>query len=289
MDAPLWYVIGCVKYYEHTKDERFLSDHYEAICKTVDLLECWEFNRKDFIFVPESGDWADEMPRRGYLLYDQILYYLALDEFVKIKEDFAYFEEKRKRLREKIRVNFWPEEGADKEFIYHETTFSKMKKQPFWLGSFSATMQRFDAFANILAITSGISSAKQNKSVVEYISKMFGDSLLPAFHPVITEGSPEWEHLCAGYSFSFKNRPYEMHNGGVWPMINGFYVSALCKIGEKRRAEQYLQKLIEANKMNNWGFYEYLHGKDKTPKGMPYMAWNAAGQIIAIKSYEDLC
>ncbi len=295
VDASLWYVIGCGKYFQHTGEKQFLDLHYSGICKVISLLECWEFNGKDFIFVPESGDWADEMPRRGYLLYDQILYYLALEEFIKIKkakkEKYKYWQRKKDRLGKKIKINFWPGkvDEKDKKYIYHKPTFNQLRKDnAFWLKSFDVNSRRFDAFANILTIISGIADKKQAKAVVKYITHTFGDDLLPAFHPVISPKSEEWSRLRANYSFEFKNKPYLSQNGGLWPMINGLYCVALDKIEEKELADHYLQKITDANylherKDEKWGFYEYLHGKNKTPNGVSNMIWSAAGQVFAFK------
>jgi len=293
VDATIWYVIGCVRYYKKTKDSEFLLKHYPGMRMAISLLECWEFNRRDFIYVPESGDWADEIPRRGYLLYDQALYYSAIDEFIDVKtemsENYQYLEEKRKRLREKIRTNFWPQDPKQ-EYVYHKPTFDRLRKdKPFFLESFSVNSYRFDAFGNILCMMLDISSKEQSKKIVEYISEISSNRMVPSFYPVISQENAEWKDLSERYSFSFKNKPHMLHNGGLWPMINGFYVSALCKIGEKNLASHYLNLLTEANKAENWGFYEYLHGKENTPAGVSRMAWSAAGQIFAIKSYETIC
>lgn len=298
VDAPLWYIIGCGKYYKHTKDREFLDKHYPGIRKTANLLECWEFNRRGFIFVTEGGDWADEMPRSGYLLYDQILYYLALEEFTKMRkavgEDIEYWRDKKNRLKQRIKVNFWPQDvkKKDEKHIYHEAVFKELKENSsnkFWLESFDADTKRFDAFGNILAILSGISDKEQDQRVVEYASGVSGGGLIPAFFPVIKRWSEDWRELKAYHLFEFKNKPYLYHNGGLWPMINGFYILALRKAGRKDLAEDYLDKVTRANYMHpdkgeSWGFYEYLHGKKKTPQGNAYMAWNAAGQIFAFKN-----
>lgn len=296
VDGSLWYVVGCGKYYKHTGDKDFLKKHYSAVARTVNLLECWEFNRRGFLFIPEGGDWADEMPRRGYLLYDQILYYLTLSEFVDLAaakgDDPGYWQDKKRELKKRIKINFWPDKVKKKEekHIYYQAIFDKLRKRnkDFWLKDFDAATKRFDAFGNILAILSGISDRDRNKRVIEYASRISGNDLIPAFYPVIKRGSRDWKELRAEHLFEFKNKPYHYHNGGLWPMVNGFYVLALQRAGRKDLADHYLQRITEANRLHSdkgeeWGFFEYLHGKKKTPRGTPYMAWNAAGQILAYK------
>ena len=46
--------------------------------KTLFLLGAWEFNNRGLLYVPETGDWADEYIHNGYVLYDQLLYLQAL-------------------------------------------------------------------------------------------------------------------------------------------------------------------------------------------------------------------
>lgn len=302
VDAALWYVIGCGKYYGHTQDGEFLQEHFVGVDKTVRLLESWEFNRRGFIFVPEAGDWADEMPRRGYLLYDQVLYCLALGEFIKMKQalgEYAgYWQDKQDRLKQRIRVNFWPSrtDEEDEKHIYHQAIFDKLRTRcdnRFWLEVFDVSSRRFDLFANALTIIAGLSSQEQNSSVIEYISRISKRGLAPAFHPVIKKGSPDWEELEARHLFGFKNKPYSYHNGGLWPMVNGFYSLALSRAGREDLAKHYLEKITEANylhkdKGREWGFCEYLHGRKKIPEGVCGTAWSAAGQILAFNSKQVL-
>jgi len=302
VDAPLWYIIGCGKYYRHTKDQDFLDKHYPGLRKTADLLECWEFNRRGFLFIPEGGDWADEMPRRGYLFYDQVLYYLALGEFIKMRkaagEDVKYWQQKKNKLKRRIRVNFWPRDlkKRDEKYVYHEAIFKQLQESSsnrFWLESFDAGTKRFDAFGNVLAIISGISDWDQNQRIIKYAAQISGNDLLPAFYPVIKRSSQDWRELQAYHLFEFKNKPYLYHNGGLWPMVNGFYTMALRRAGREDLADKHLEKVTRANHLHRnkgekWGFYEYLHGKRKTPEGHPHMAWNAAGQIFAFKNKKIL-
>ena len=40
---------------------------------TILLLDALEYNGHDLIYIPQGGNWADEYPYEGYVLYDQIL------------------------------------------------------------------------------------------------------------------------------------------------------------------------------------------------------------------------
>ncbi len=64
--------------------------------------------------------------------------------------------------------------------------------------------------------------------------------LLPAFWPVITPKDEKWDELQTIFNYEFKNKPYEYHNGGRWPMVTGFYVASLARRGRDDRARRYL-------------------------------------------------
>ncbi len=198
VDATLWYIIGCGQYYRHTKDKKFLNYHLKKIEKAIEILEAWEFNQKGFLFVPDSGDWADESPRHGYILYDELLYHKALLEYDYLlksaKRDNNYFKEKADLLKNKIKVNFWLDtEKINEEYIYHPEMFEGLKKaykgkQKFWIENFHhhAIYKRFDSFANSLSILLGFSENHQREKIFNYVSGIIGSGyLVPAFYPVI--------------------------------------------------------------------------------------------------------
>jgi len=108
--------------------------------------------------------------------------------------------------------------------------------------------------------------------------------LLPAFHPVITPKDEDWDELQMTFSHTFKNQPYEFQNGGLWPMITGFYVIDLARRGRKDEARRFLAGVHRANasEVNGhpWSFPEYLHGQKLTPGGNTQMGWNAAAAVL---------
>ena len=109
--------------------------------------------------------------------------------------------------------------------------------------------------------------------------------LLPAFHPVITPKDEKWHDLQMTFSYTFKNAPYEFHNGGLWPLVTGFYSASLFNRGEPELARQYADGIHAANQLEmngtEWSFPEYLHGQQYTPGGTSLMGWSAAAAVIA--------
>ena len=299
VDADLWFVIGCTEYWLATGNDDFLAEMLPSIERVRFLLGAWEFNDRGLIYVPQTGDWADEYIQTGYILYDQLLYLQASRSFCRIHQhvhDSAdhRLEDRTIRLRHLIRSNYWFN-GGEPEDIYHEVLYRKGEEASprrgsrYWMPFFSPTGYgyRFDAFANVLAGLLGVADADQTEQVDGYIQEITPDKpcLLPAFHPVIEPIDRDWEDLQMMFSYSFKNNPYEFHNGGLWPMISGFYAADLMARGHSVKARRYLDGIHQANALamdeQPWSFPEFVHGKKFTAGGNRCQGWSAAAAVMA--------
>lgn len=315
IDANLWFLIGCGEYWRTTGDEAFLNQIIPAIEKIRFLLGAWEFNNRGLLYIPLTGDWADEYLHNGYVLYDQLLYLQAQRTLAKVHQsvhgsvDHALIE-RISRLRHLIRGNYWFVEDEDSglpDDVYHEVLYRKGLqaaahcRNRHWMASFSPAgySYRFDALANVLASLLDVANDAQRQRVDEYIAddiaqdigqniddgRRGGEApLLPAFHPVIRPVDDDWNDLQMMFSYSFKNAPYEYHNGGLWPMVTGFYVCDLARRGLQEHAQRFLDGINRANALpmegEPWGFAEYIHGRDLTPGGTRHQGWSAAAAII---------
>jgi len=302
VDSDLWFIIGCGETWLATGDDDFLDRMLPAIERVRFLLGAWEINNRGLIYVPLTGDWADEYVHNGYVLYDELLYLQAQRTLARIRQarhgsrDHA-LGERISRLRHLIRDNYWFEDdGGVPDDLYHEVLYEKGRSAAaergggiYWMPFFSpgGYGYRFDAFANVLASLFGVADAKQCARVDGYIEDELVNEalpLLPAFHPVIEPVDEDWRRLHVMFSYNFKNRPYEYHNGGLWPMITGFYVADLAQRGRKREAGRYLQAIHRANAMamhgEPWGFPEFVHGRMLTPEGTRHQGWSAAAAVI---------
>jgi hypothetical protein len=300
VDADLWFLIGCGEYWKATGDDGFLERLLPAIEKTRFLLGAWEFNNRGLIYVPLTGDWADEYLHNGYVLYDQLLYFQALRTLacmhatVHGTSDHVLLE-KIGRLRHLIRTNYWFNGDPHPDEVYHQVLYSKGEQaathdgRRHWLPSFSPSgySYRFDTLANVLASLFGLASADQCRLVDAYIADEASDpelQLLPAFHPVIRPVDEDWEHLQVMFSYTFKNKPYEYHNGGLWPMVTGFYIADLAQRQQTDTAQQYLEAVHRANALpmegTPWSFPEYVHGRTHAAEGTRHLGWSAAAALI---------
>ncbi len=302
VDADLWFVIGCVEYWLATGDEAFLKRMLPVINKVLFLLGAWEFNNRGLIYVPLTGDWADEYLHNGYVLYDQLLYLQAQRSVARISTALHGsrdhdLDARIGRLKHLIRANYWFDDSDDMpDDAYHDVLYSKGRKtaerhgaERYWMPFFSpgGYGYRFDAFANVLVSLLDVADDRQRGIVDGYIADNLVHEelpLLPAFHPVVKPVDEDWKHLHMMFSFSFKNRPYEYHNGGLWPMISGFYVADLARRGKADTATAYLDAIHRANAMpmqgEAWGFAEFIHGHELLPGGTRHQGWSAAAAVI---------
>lgn len=299
VDADLWFIIGCGEYWKATGDEALLQRLLPVLERVHFLLGAWEFNNRGLLYVPLTGDWADEYLHGGYVLYDQLLYLQAMRVMAAIHAalhggpDHA-LQDRINRLRHLIRANYWFDDERVPADAYHAVLYAKGLKAArhcaarHWLPAFSPSGYgyRFDAFANILVALFGVADARQRERVDRYIDELIADRefrLLPAFSPVISPVDEDWEELQVMFSYTFRNRPQEYHNGGLWPMLSGFYVADRAR-RDPATAAAILHDIHRANALpmagQAWGFPEYLHGRTFAPGGTPCLGWSAAGAII---------
>lgn len=300
VDADLWFIICCAQFWRATGDEAFLESVSGALEKTRFLLGCWEYNTRGLIYVPVTGDWADEYVQSGYVLYDQLLYLQAQRELAHLPCAAALEGSRSARscdnLRDLIRANYWFADGDDvPEHVYHEILYDRGRRAAprrcgrYWMPFFSPVNYgyRFDALANVLASLLEVADDEQRAAVDQFLNDQIVPrdiALLPAFHPVILPKDEHWSDLQMSFSYTFKNEPYEYHNGGLWPMITGFYVADLAHRGRKDEARRFLEGIHQANASEQagepWSFPEYLHGREFTPGGNSQMGWSAAAAVL---------
>lgn len=307
VDGNLWFLIGCGRYWETTGDATFLRRMLEPIEKVRFLLGAWEYNNRGLLYVPLTGDWADEYVHTGYVLYDQLLYLQAQRELCGIHRHLHRsadhdLEDRMARLKHLIRDNYWFEEdGEVPEYVYHDVLYKKgvdaapRCRNLHWMSFFTPAGYgyRFDTLSNVLVSLMNVAGPEKAENVDRYIAEHIAQDdlmVLPAFHPVITPKDEDWEELQMTFSYTFKNKPYEYHNGGLWPMVTGFYVADLAARGKTDLARRYLADIHKANaapmKGEPWSFPEYLHGKTHKPEGTQYCGWSAAAAVIGEAALE---
>jgi GH15 family glucan-1,4-alpha-glucosidase len=285
VDTVTWFIIGICQYAFYKKDIAFVKKYDSNIQKCLQLLEAWEFNNKHLLYVPLSGNWADEYITDGYVLYDQLLRIWALKSYNHFtKSDLIV--SKIEKISEQIEINFTPNSVGEK---YHEKAYNEATIQEFMPCSFSPAgyKTQFDAFANSLALILNIGNQDFQNSILEHAIKLSNGrplQLIPAFWPPIQEQDLDWNLLKNNCKYEFRNYPNEFHNGGSWSMVNGFFGLALLSKEKNSDAAKILNAINEANSIENFSFYENFNSETKAPNGVPFCAWSGAATVMLHQS-----
>ncbi|MFC2048850.1 NAD(P)-dependent oxidoreductase, partial [Elusimicrobiota bacterium] len=287
IDASLLYPIGVWQYYKATGDRVFLKKHIGAIEKALsNLSQKFGNTSNDLIYIPQAGDWADEYIQKGFVLYDEVLWFTALGDLAELleltgdNEKALEYAGKARRVKDQIRENFWSEDGY---FIH------------FFDSSDKATLDNpsdsFDAFGNALAMLSGISTDKQVDSQAAYIKSVRAEDtgLVPAHLPILEDAALDNTDL---WLYSFKNMAGHYHNGGVWAWYSGILAAALAEKGKTTLASSIKESISEVNARVKDGksYYEYhsnVKDEESVPSGTAYLGVSAAAQIIAEKAVDE--
>lgn len=285
VDTVTWFIIGICQYAFYKKDIAFVKKYDSNIQKCLQLLEAWEFNNKHLLYVPLSGNWADEYITDGYVLYDQLLRIWALKSYNHFtKSDLIV--SKIEKISEQIEINFTPNSVGEK---YHEKAYNEATIQEFMPCSFSPAGYKtpFDAFANSLALILNIGNPDFQNNILEHAIKLSNGrplQLIPAFWPPIQEQDLDWNLLKNNCKYEFRNYPNEFHNGGSWSMVNGFFGLALLSKEKNSDAAKILNAINEANSIENFSFYENFNSETKAPNGVPFCAWSGAATVMLHQS-----
>ena len=285
VDAVTWFVIGVCQYVYYTNDIAFLEKNKVAIEKCLSLLDAWEFNNKHLLYVPLSGNWADEYITDGYVLYDQLLRIWALRSYNHFVKE-TQLSEKIVNIKNQVEVNFQPNTIGEK---FHERAYNELDFKEYMPCSFSPSGYKtnFDAFANLLAVILNIGTDAMQNSILHHATTLASETklgLVPAFWPPIFERDEHWNLLKNNCKYEFRNFPYEFHNGGSWSMVNGFLGLALLSKSETKKATTILNKIQDANALGNYSFYENFNTNTEAPNGVSFCAWSAAAEVLLQQS-----
>lgn len=286
VDAVSWFVIGVCQFAFYRKDNSFVEKYKTHIDKCLQLMEAWEFNNKHLMYVPLSGNWADEYITDGYVLYDQLLRVWALKSYNHFVKNDAVMN-KINNIINQIEINFTPSTsllfGEGWGGIYHERAYTELIFNNYMPASFSPAGYKnyFDAFANSLVIMLNIGNEDFQNKILNYAEKLQKSTtmnLIPAFYPTIEETDLDWNLLKNNCKYEFRNYPNEFHNGGSWAMVNGFFGLALTT--KNKDGIGVLNAINQVNAVDDYSFYENFNTKTTAPNGVPYCAWSAAAGIF---------
>ena len=268
VDSTLWFMIGvCAAGRLAGRDDRV--DRFWRHLERADRVLCaWEFNDGGLLYVPMGGDWADEYILHGYLLYDQALRLWAMREWAaaarRVGRPAGHLEERVTALHQRIVAEF------------------AIGDRPGFLAGFNPGEQydAFDAFGNALCLLLEVGNAERRRAAVSYAARIAHRDLVPAFHPEIPRDTAAYTRLERMAAYHFRNLPGRYHNGGLWPMVNAFWVLGAHNNGAAGLARRLTVGIHRANSGAR-PFPEYIDAHTGEPGGADGQAWSAAASILA--------
>jgi glycogen debranching enzyme len=277
IDSTLWWLIA-VAILDRRGQPRGLQRRYaKRIQRALQWLLAQEHQRFRLLQQNEASDWADIMPRSGFVLYTNALWY-----FVKRLFGLPHGRE----TLENFNGLFHPFSAKLAEYrraqLLNEYVLKKGRDRDLYLSfvNFSFWGEEGDVFGNVLAVLMGLTDERATNRTLNALTRAHVSDPYPVrvvTHP-IKQHSSLWRPYMARHR---QNHVWQYHNGGIWPMVGGFWVVALAGAGRREQALQDLARMARSCAVRDWAFTEWLHGKTLAPRGMPGQSWNAAAYLMA--------
>jgi hypothetical protein len=280
IDATLWWLIAV----DHVRRANpVASNRWQSnVERAIQWLLAQEHQRFYLLQQNEASDWADIMPRSGFVLYSNALWYRVKRLFDLPQRDAtlhhfnALFHPFGRDLPDYRRIR-----------LLRHYTIRRQRNRGLYLSfvNLSFAGDEGDVLGNLLAIIYGLAGDSRAHEILQalLIDGVAEPYPVRAVTRPIERDHPLWRSYMERHG---QNRPYQYHNGGVWPFIGGFWVAALVHLGKLDLARVELLKLARVNALDGWRFTEWFHGKTLHAHGMAGQSWNAATFLLARRALE---
>lgn len=288
VDNPSWAIIGLCLYAQQTQNMDFARQYKTQVEKAFSVMSAWEFNGKHLMYSPISANWADEYIQQGYVLFDQLLRLYALRLAAKVFNCERYLQ-KSKTIQHIVEQNYWHHSNTNNLYsVSLERMYHQMPKNQWCMGfTPSQVFTQFDLQSQSLALILGLGNEEIKETVVNNIEKKLNEKeqILASFSPPIQSKDDDYTILKNNYAYEFRNKPYEFHNGGLWPVWNGIAAAAVqpynAQLALKLEESIHQANAISSINGESWQFNECLHGLTFQAIGIPFCTWSAAGAVLA--------
>ena len=282
IDSTLWWLLA-----RDFLERRAPAAERRRRSRQVELALQWllaqEHQRFFLLQQNEASDWADIMPRSGFVLYTNALWYA-------VKRRYGL--QRIQETRENFNGLFHPFSAGLARYrrarLLNEYVLRRARNRDLYLSfvNFSFFGEEGDVFGNLLAVLCGPADPGASRRTLDALQRARVSRLYPvrAVTRPIRRRSALWRPYMARHR---QNEAWQYHNGGIWPMVGGFWVTALASGGRVPQARLELEKLARACAVRNWAFTEWLHGTKGTPRGMPGQSWNAAAFLMAERAVAE--
>jgi glycogen debranching enzyme len=277
IDSTLWWLIA-LAFLDRRRCPSGLRRRYAKRIKlAIQWLLAQEHQRFFLLQQNEASDWADIMPRSGFVLYTNALWY-----FVKRLYRIEHAEETHENFNEL----FHPFSAGIAEYrrarLLNDYVLKRARNGDLYLSfvNFSFFGEEGDVFGNVLAVLLGLADARASTRTLDALTKAHVNDPYPVrvVTRPIKRNSSLWRPYMARHRQNFV---WQYHNGGIWPMVGGFWIAALAATGRLEQAKAELVRLARVCELGHWAFTEWLHGKTFAPRGMQGQSWNAAAFLMA--------
>ena len=276
IDATLWWLLALDFVSRHT-EINMNAEMSEKIALAVHWLQCQEHPRLHLLQQNEASDWADIMPRSGFVLYTNALWYEVKRcyKLLNLRETRYHFNHLFRPF-----VRDLPEYRRLRLLMHYTRKNSFNHNLYLSFVNFSFSGGEGDVFGNLLSILFGIADHSVSTQILHSLKQMQVDKPMPVRVTVrpIGHEDPLWRLYMARHK---QNRDYCYHNGGIWPFVGAFWVMTLVALGQKKEALEAMAALAAANQINNWEFNEWFQGDTGQPHGMMGQSWNASMFLLA--------
>jgi hypothetical protein len=282
IDSTLWWLLALDFLEGHSPRAR-----PQKRSLRVELALQWllaqEHQRFFLLQQNEASDWADIMPRSGFVLYTNALWYA-------VKRRYGL--DRAADTRDNFNGLFHPFSAGLARYrrarLLNEYVLRRARNRDLYLSfvNFSFFGEEGDVFGNLLALLCGLADPRASRRTLDALRRARVSRLYPVrvvTHP-IRRRSALWRPYMARHR---QNEVWQYHNGGIWPMVGGFWVVALAAAGHLSQARLELEALARACAVGDWSFTEWLHGTKATPRGMPGQSWNAAAFLMAERAVAE--
>lgn len=276
IDATLWWLIA-LALLDQTRGSALCKRLGGQIALAIRWLECQEHQYFRLLQQNEASDWADIMPRSGFVLYTNALWHL-------VKR--LYGLPHAAQTRDNANQLFYPFTADIAEYrrarlLVHYVR-RNTRNQDLYLSfvNLASHGDEGDVFGNVLAVLCGLADDADGHRVLRALERAQVHEPYPVrvVCDPIRETSVLWRPYMSRHRQNFE---WQYHNGGIWPFIGGFWVVAHAALGRDDSAARELVKLARVNAVGDWAFNEWLHGQTLAPGGMPGQSWNAATYLSA--------
>lgn len=280
IDATLWWLIAV----DHVRQAgRVSPDRWQAgVDRAITWLLAQEHQRFRLLQQNEASDWADIMPRSGYVLYTNALWYDVKRRFGLADAEATHhhfnhlFDPFQRDLPEYHRARLlrhYARRGRRDPGLY--LSFVNL----------AVSGHEGDVFGNLMAVLNGLADTAKCQQIVQTIDRAHADDPYPVrvvLHP-LSRQHELWRPYMGRHQ---QNSVHQYHNGGIWPFVGGYWVMALARLGMQEQARSALTRLAQANALDGWRFTEWFHGRTLKPMGMAGQSWNAATFLLARRAVE---